>query len=158
MRWLLFGALVITCFLWFNHSYERNVTLGYDFSVFYNASNGISDWGWKYNHYMKDVFKPIMSFDYKTSFTIWYILNSLSLIYVTIRASKVHWLLVPICVYAGLLALEVGQITPIMAVLCLFPLGAVLCVFVKPYVILIVGVHLWRYVAYGLRGDILKKS
>lgn len=135
MKWVL----IIISAAWFPHSLNRVNALGYDFPIYYNAALDI-DSGWFYADWVRYVFYPLTFVPMDVGFAIWYSILVLTWIALSRQMGAVLTLL---SVYPMLLCLELGQITPILAWLCLTPLGGVLAGGVKPYLFGFVLLHIY---------------
>ena len=132
--------IILISFAWFPHSLQNNIDLGYCWDIYYEAGRGNFTEGWLYNDAVGFIFKPFAEFSYPVAFGIWYSLG------VMVWLSFMwHYPIVGLMAfYPILLALEIGQIDPVLAWLCLTPLGSVLAACIKPYCLLFVVFHAWR--------------
>jgi hypothetical protein len=132
--------IIIVSFIWFPHSLNKNCELGYCFPIYYQAGQENLVDGWVYNDLIGYIFYPFAKLPFDLAFGLWYSLCVLAWISIAWR-----WPLAGIIgAYPILLALQIGQIDPILAWLCLTPIGAILAACVKPYCVLFVVFHAFR--------------
>ena len=158
MKWV-YLSIVLVSLVWLPHSYQRNINLGYDFRIFYEAGKGNFDYqadgkGWLYSNYVSYLFKPLSVLRYDIAFILWYGFNVSLWLLLIRRLDKLLpriWVITlsVISLYPMLLILELGQITPLLAFLCLSPLGSILGFFIKPYCIVFLCIHF--FLAYRER-------
>lgn len=138
MKWLI----ILIAVAWFPHSLERIHSLGYDFPIYYQAGLGLHVEGWYYAEWVRAVFYPFTLIPLDAGFTVFYALLVLAWIGV---ARRLPILFAILSAYPMLLCLELGQITPILAWLCLFPFGSVIACAIKPYCVVFVLLHVAAY-------------
>jgi hypothetical protein len=144
VRRSLVCVLCIAGVLWFPHSLERTLRLGYDFPI-YLAGPGHP--GWLYRDWLSFVFEPFRALPYAWAFGAWYVLCLgawLRLVYL-VSGSKAGVVVAVASTYPALLSLELGQISPILAWLCLTPWGCLLAGLVKPWCLGFLVLHAVRY-------------
>jgi hypothetical protein len=142
-KWIVFGLFILGI-CWFPHSLERTLRLGYDFPVYLA---GPSHPAWLYRDWLTVVFEPFRMVPYSVAFGCWYVLCLgawLRLVYLLPRG--IRWDVVAVLsVYPALLGLELGQVTPLLAWLCLTPWGVVLATLWKPYLAGFLVLHAVRH-------------
>ena len=134
MKRLLYAAIILVSFAWFPHSIDRIHRLGYDFPIYYAAAHHQFVQGWVYSDSLWVLFSPLALFNLDTAFALWYALSVLA----WLEFAKRYPILSILATYPMLLGLELGQIAPILAWLCLSLPGALLAMAVKPYLVLFV--------------------
>jgi hypothetical protein len=141
-RYFLIFIILGVSLLWYPHSLGRVERLGYDFTIYYQ---GISNPGWLYAPWVTIFFEPLRVFSHDTAFLIFYTLSTLSfcgLVYHASRRSESLGILV--CLfgfYPYLLSQELGNVTVILAYLCLTFSGSLLAMCIKPYCLAFVLYH-----------------
>ena len=135
-------AVGLTAGAWFWHCYERNLTLGYDFAIYYLAGGGTFTPGWVYADPLAYFFWPLSLPPFPLAFGVWYLVLALSWYGLARRLPL--WLFL-LSFYPALLGLETANVTLLLEWACLSPLGTVLASVFKPYLGLFVLLH-----AYGL--------
>lgn len=140
MKRLLYAGIVIVSFSFFPHSLERIHTLGYDFPIYYAAGRHVFLPGYVYSHSLWVFFWPLSWFTMDTAFAIWYAVSVLC----WLSFAKKFPVLAILGAYPMLLALELGQITPMLAWLCLTPLGSICAGIWKPYLFGFTLIHAGR--------------
>ena len=140
IKWLqiIIGAL------WFPHSLLRNDRLGYDFFLYYRHAKYGTKFGWLYAEWVTYIFKPFTLLPIEWAFTLWYGLLIYCWIVLIEKVPTWRLLIFALSCYPMLLILEVGQVTPILAVLCLTPLGSLLALLWKPYCGVFCLIHVYR--------------
>jgi hypothetical protein len=134
MKRILYAAIILVSFAWFPHSLERIHRLGYDFPIYYAAAHHQFVQGWVYSDHLWVLFSPLALFDMDTAFAGWYALSVLA----WLEFAKRYPVLSILAAYPMLLSLELGQIAPLLAWLCLSLPGALLAMAVKPYLVVFV--------------------
>lgn len=134
-------ALVLISLFWFPHSLARVKELGYDFPIYYEYAKTGTSHGWVYAEWVRWVFVPLTVIPIEYAFFIWYALLVFCWVLLVFRVQTKIWAVL-ISVYPMLLLLELGQITPVLALLCLWPWGAVVAGAVKPYCLVFVVLHI----------------
>lgn len=153
----MYALIVLVSIAWFPHSLQRNIELGYDWQIYYNFSKYGTEWGWLYADWVKYVFKPFTLLPMEWAFGAWYAVLVSCWLYLVYRVRRTFgqsgfaWVLFAFSFYPMLLVLELGQVTPLLAVLCLTPLGTVLAGIIKPYCFGFLLVHF--YIAFFRRPD-----
>lgn len=130
-------VILIVSLLWYQHSAQRNIEMGHDFSIYIH---GTSSPEWLYPEYVSVLFEPLRGLPFHWAFGIFYALNVLA--WWTI-ARKFHWAWV-LTIYPALLILESGNVTMLLAALAITPMGAVAATLVKPYCAVFVLLHAIR--------------
>ena len=117
---------------WLPHSIARVYALGYDYPIYYLAARGVRQTAWLYPDYIAPVFGWLtFGSSMYWGFVVFYILSILAWAYV---ASKIkNSVVVGLSIYPMLLALELGQVAPILVAMCCTPVGAVVAGLCKPY-------------------------
>lgn len=129
---------------WFPVSLIRINRLGYDFPIYYYWAQGIKRGDWVYKDYVLYAFKPFTLLPLDWAFGVFYILMVLAWIGILkhLPHNLIGMALWVLSFYPMLLNLELGQITPILAWMCLFPAGSLLAGLVKPYCLIFSALHL----------------
>ena len=138
-KWII--LLIAIC--WFPHSLERVHRLGFDFPIYYNYAKYGHAEGWLYAEWVKYIFKPFTVLSMDWAFVAWYALLVLGWVRMAALVPRRMWLFIIFSFYPMLLCLELGQITPLLAWLCCFPVGAMVATGIKPYCIVFVFLHLY---------------
>lgn len=150
-------GVLIVCACWYPHSLERNRRLGYDFGIYYGAGLLMPEGyrqlshlirepeqGWLYKDYVAVLFWPLAKWlPQRKAFLVWYIVLVASFVGMIAMIDFIPLkLLVALAgIYPMMLALELGQITPLLALACVNPWGAVAATLVKPYCFVFVVIH-----------------
>jgi hypothetical protein len=130
-------AIVLVSFAWFPHSLNRVMELGYDFPVYYRAAQGAVEPAWVYSDHLRVLFLPFTLLPLPVAFGAFYGLSVL----VWLDIWRRNWFLAILGTYPMLLALELGQVAPILAWLCLSLPGSILAACFKPYLGVFVIIH-----------------
>jgi hypothetical protein len=143
--------------LWFPHSLERVKSLGYDFPIYLSKGKG-----WLYGDWVGWIFEPFRWLQFDYAFLLWYSVLVLCWILIISKTQefRVGWVLWLCSFYPILLCLELGQITPLLAWLCLSPVGSVIAGFVKPYLFVfsIIWVVVYRRRIVDWFRNVMEKS
>jgi hypothetical protein len=137
MTTLARALIILVSFAWFPHSLERVHRLGYDFTIYWMAGQGVLRADWVYSDHLAPVFLALGALPHDVGFAVLY---SLSVLAWLSFAGRVPGLAL-LAAYPMLLSLELGQITPVLAWLCLSPLGSIVAAWFKPYLAVFVVVH-----------------
>lgn len=144
---------IIVCISWLPHSIKRSIEVGSDWDIYYQAGLGNFVRGWVYKDFIHYFFIPFSWFGHDGGFVLLYFANIAAFLFVTLQLRGQIGILIWIAsFYPILLALELGNIAPILAALCLSLPGAFLAMLVKPYLIILVFINAIR-VHFQLFGD-----
>lgn len=136
MNWIKAGIVVLS-FGWFPHSLARIQALGYDFPIYYASGQGEFVHGWLYPNWTGIFFWPFTLLPMDAAFAVWYALIVLVWLWFAGRMPIVAVL----AAYPMLLSLELGQVAPMLALLCLSLPGSLLAGCLKPYLFVFSAVH-----------------
>jgi hypothetical protein len=126
-----------------------------DFLCYYRAAKGDFEKldgypegfaGWCYPTWIAHLWKPFTWVDEVTAATIWWIVLIACYAILLLNLSLVNygWLLILASAKPFSFVIRSGNISVVLAFLCLTPIGsAVACIF-KPFLLPIVGIHLFR--------------
>ena len=137
MKWLIITVSI----LWYWHSYDYTTDLGYDFQIYYEAAKRNFTQGWAYPEWTSIFFSPLSVLPEREAHMVFYALTVLAWLGI---AKRIHPVLGLCSFYPMLLALQVSQVTPVLAWLCFFPFGAVVASCIKPYCAVFIVLHVSR--------------
>lgn len=151
MKTLVRVYIIVLSFAWLPHSLERVRALGYDFTIYWLAGQGVFRPDWVYSDNLAILLRPLGALPHDVGFAVLY---SLSVLAWLAFAGRVP-LLAGLATYPMLLSLELGQVTPILAWLCLSPFGSVVAAWFKPYLVIFVVLHA---VAWAVRARAVRSG
>jgi hypothetical protein len=102
--------------------------------------------GWCYPKWLAYVWKPLTAFDETSAATMWWVITVAAYAIILLNLSMVNygWILILASAKPFAFVIRSGNISVLLAALCLTPVGsAVACIF-KPFLLPIVGIHLFR--------------
>ena len=137
MSWLVRAYIIVLSFAWFPHSLARVKELGYDFTIYWLAGQGIFRADWVYSNHLAVVFAPLGALPHDVGFAVLYA----GCVLAWLALGHLSPTLAVLATYPFLLSLELGQIAPILAWLCLSPLGSLVAAWFKPYLVVFVILH-----------------
>lgn len=148
--WRIRLAVVLAA-IWYPHSLWRNLELGYDFPIYYA---GPGHPGWLYQDWLTIFFEPLRALPMDRAWGLYYLLSVLAWVVLLVRLprSGAGNVLAVLSVYPALLALELGNITIILAAFCLSPWGVAFATCWKPYCAVLFLVHAGRWYMGRPRG------
>ena len=119
----------------------RQIHLGYDFPIYYNAAAGISDWGWVYPHYVRYLWWPLTFVDLHTAAYLNYIVLLAAIAAVAYRTK---WPAIPLVGMGAFNTLLTGNVVGLLALLVLNKWTCFIAVAIKPYLAPFLLIHAWR--------------
>ena len=114
-----------------------------DFKQYYDfAKYGIRH-NWLYKDWTSIIWKPFTILSFDTAFVLWYTISALCVLILVKKLLEIKygWILVFPCVKVACWSLGVGNIMPILAALCLTPLGCLVSGLVKPHLLCFMAIH-----------------
>ena len=114
-----------------------------DFGIYYNFADHGDRQGWFYRDWTSIIWQPFTWIQFDFAFIVWYIISTLCVLIIVWKLLEIRygWILVPFCVKIAGWSLGVGNIMPILAALCLTPLGCLAAGLVKPYLLGFMVIH-----------------
>ena len=128
-----------------NYFYRQanGIMYRFDFNIDYNFAAYGDRFGRCYKDWTVIFWKPFILFPFGTAFVLWYTICTICVLIIVWKLLEIKygWILVfPFIKVAGW-SLGAGNINPILAALCLTPLGCLVAGMVKPYLFCFMAIH-----------------
>ena len=114
-----------------------------DFKIYYNFADHGDRNGWFYKDWTSIIWKPFTWISLDIAFIVWYVILVVCVLILVWKLLEIPygWIFVFPCIKIAGWSLGVGNIMPILAALCLTPLGCLAAGLVKPYLLGFMVVH-----------------
>ncbi len=146
---LILSALYLIHNYFYRQAYDACYQI--DFRVDYNFAAYGDLFGRSYKDWTGIFWKPFALLPFESAFILWYAVCSICVLIIVWKLSEIPygWILVfPFIKVAGW-SLGSGNINPILAALCLTPLGCLVAGMVKPYLFGFMVIHTFARFSNG---------